>query len=208
MRPRQTLLWMEPEHPFVIARLAGVFLCALPAVRELYQYAGDPRCVPAPRRPARLPLTPPPPPSTRKAVRMGQHVWLLLATIGTELLAIAKWSKGQFPVPLPRAVRIAWAAGAALLVLYPTVQVRVPSARCAASPAHRACSSAFPAYEGTCAVSRGGRGPRRSSAPLRARPSSSLVEACDDARTAMVAAGDDDFMLCSGFDLAGAKKRI
>ena len=35
---------MEPDHPFVIARLAGVFLCALPAVRELYQYINDPRC--------------------------------------------------------------------------------------------------------------------------------------------------------------------
>ena len=57
---------------------------------------------------------------------MGQHVWLLLATIGTELLAIAKWSKGQFPAPLPQAVKLAWAAGAALLVLYPTVQVRFP----------------------------------------------------------------------------------
>lgn len=39
----QSLLWMEPDHPFVIARLAGVFLCALPAVRELYQYINDPR---------------------------------------------------------------------------------------------------------------------------------------------------------------------
>lgn len=36
---------MEPDHPFVIARLAGVFLCALPAVRELYQYVNDPRYV-------------------------------------------------------------------------------------------------------------------------------------------------------------------
>ncbi len=35
---------MEPDHPFVITRLAGVFLCALPAVRELYQYINDPRC--------------------------------------------------------------------------------------------------------------------------------------------------------------------
>jgi hypothetical protein len=34
---------MEPDHPFVIVRLAGVFLCALPAVRELYQYINDPR---------------------------------------------------------------------------------------------------------------------------------------------------------------------
>jgi phosphatidylserine synthase 2 len=39
----QSLLWMEPDHPFVIARLAGVFLCALPAGRELYQYINDPR---------------------------------------------------------------------------------------------------------------------------------------------------------------------
>ena len=36
---------MEPEHPFVITRVAGVFLCALPAVRELYQYIGNPRFV-------------------------------------------------------------------------------------------------------------------------------------------------------------------
>ncbi len=36
----------------------------------------------------------------RKAVRMGQHTWLMLATIGTELLVIIKWSKGRFPTPL------------------------------------------------------------------------------------------------------------
>ncbi len=54
---------------------------------------------------------------------MGQHVWLLLATIGTEMLAITKWSQGQFPEPLPRSVRWAWAVGATLLVLYPTVRV-------------------------------------------------------------------------------------
>lgn len=41
----KALLWMEPEHPFVIARLAGMFLCALPAVAELYQYIHTPRCI-------------------------------------------------------------------------------------------------------------------------------------------------------------------
>jgi len=60
---------------------------------------------------------------------MGQHVWLLLATIGTELLAIVKWSKGQFPVSLPTHVRFAWLVGGALLVLYPVGQFGVPSAR-------------------------------------------------------------------------------
>ena len=55
---------------------------------------------------------------------MGQHVWLLLATIATELLAITKWGQGQFPEPLPTSVRWAWTGGALLLVLYPTVRVR------------------------------------------------------------------------------------
>ncbi|KAF9013052.1 phosphatidylserine synthase 2 [Cyathus striatus] len=103
----KSLLWMEPDHPIIIGRLAGVFLCALPAVRELYQYINDPR----------------------RAVRMGQHVWLLLATIVTEFLVITKWSKGQFPEPLPVRVRWGWTIAAILLVLYPTVQFGIPSAR-------------------------------------------------------------------------------
>jgi len=36
---------MEPDHPIIIGRLAGIFLCGLPAVRELYQYVNDPRSV-------------------------------------------------------------------------------------------------------------------------------------------------------------------
>lgn len=54
---------------------------------------------------------------------MGQHVWLLLATILTELLVITKWSKGQFPEPLPRHIRWAWTIGGMLLVLYPAFRV-------------------------------------------------------------------------------------
>uniref|UniRef100_A0A8H8CHI5 Phosphatidylserine synthase 2 n=1 Tax=Psilocybe cubensis TaxID=181762 RepID=A0A8H8CHI5_PSICU len=103
----KSLLWMEPDHPIIILRLTFVFLCALPAVRELYQYINDPR----------------------RAVRMGQHVWLLLATIVTEFLVIAKWGKGQFPEPLPSKVKWGWAIGASVLVLYPIFQFGVPSAR-------------------------------------------------------------------------------
>lgn len=78
--------------------------------------------------------TPPRPPKNnmltvstlcRRAVRMGQHVWLLIATIATELLAITKWSRGQFPEPLPKKVKYAWSLGATLLVLYPTIAVRI-----------------------------------------------------------------------------------
>jgi len=103
----KSLLWMEPDHPIVVMRLAFMFLWALPAVRELYQYINDPR----------------------KAVRMGQHVWLLMATVGTEMLVIIKWSQGQFPEPLPNHVKWAWGLGGALLVLYPTVRFGIPSAR-------------------------------------------------------------------------------
>jgi phosphatidylserine synthase 2 len=56
---------------------------------------------------------------------MGQHVWLLLATIVTELLVITKWGTGQYPNPLPEHVKWAWVVGAALLVLYPTVTVSI-----------------------------------------------------------------------------------
>jgi len=103
----KSLLWMEPDHPIIILRLAGVFLCALPAVRELFQYINDPG----------------------RAVRMGTHVWLLLATILTELLTIMKWSKGQFTEPFPRSVKWGWGIGVTMLVVYPTVQFGIPNAR-------------------------------------------------------------------------------
>lgn len=103
----KSLLWIEPDHPIVILRLAGVFLCALPAVRELYQYIHDPG----------------------RAVRMGTHVWLLLATILTEFLVIQKWSKGLFTEPFPPAVKWGWGISGTLLVIYPVVKFGVPAAR-------------------------------------------------------------------------------
>ncbi|KAB5595898.1 hypothetical protein CTheo_662 [Ceratobasidium theobromae] len=103
----KSLLWMEPSHPIIISRLAGVFLCALPAVRELYQYLNHPE----------------------KAVRMGQHVWLLLATVLTELLIIVKWSRGMFSEPFPTHIKIAWSIGGALLVAYPAFKFGLPSVR-------------------------------------------------------------------------------
>lgn len=57
---------------------------------------------------------------------MGAHVWLLLATILTELLVILKWSKGQFTEPFPKPVKWGWGIGASLLVIYPIVQVSIP----------------------------------------------------------------------------------
>ena len=54
---------------------------------------------------------------------MGQHAWLLTATICTELLCILKWSKGLFPEPFPVHVRWGLSILVALLGAYPTVQV-------------------------------------------------------------------------------------
>jgi len=101
------LLWMEPDHPFVVLRLVGVFMCALPAVRELYQYVNNPK----------------------KTVRMGQHAWLLMATICTEVLCILKWSKGQFDTPFPKYVKFFWSVGGTLLIAYPTVKFGIPKMR-------------------------------------------------------------------------------
>ncbi|KAJ7643663.1 phosphatidyl serine synthase-domain-containing protein [Roridomyces roridus] len=111
----KSLLWLEPAHPIVVLRLAGVFLCALPAVRELFQYVNDPR----------------------RAVRMGQHVWLLLATVITEILLIFKWSSSSegggwmsmYPEPFPRAVKWGWGVGCVGLVVYPIVKFGMPELR-------------------------------------------------------------------------------
>jgi len=54
---------------------------------------------------------------------MGQHTWLLLATICTELLAIRKWSRGMFTEPFPFYVKLGWSIGAILLTVYPIVSV-------------------------------------------------------------------------------------
>ena len=54
---------------------------------------------------------------------MGQHTWLLLATICTELLAIRKWSRGMFEEPFPFYVKLGWSIGAILLTVYPIVSV-------------------------------------------------------------------------------------
>lgn len=55
---------------------------------------------------------------------MGQHVWILLATVATEFLVILKWSQGQFPEPFPAKVKYAWALGGTVLVVYPLLRVR------------------------------------------------------------------------------------
>ena len=58
---------------------------------------------------------------------MGQHVWLMIATIATEVLIIVKW--GDFPQPCPKNVKFFLSSVAAFLVTYPMVKFGVPKLR-------------------------------------------------------------------------------
>ncbi|KAF8319655.1 PSS-domain-containing protein [Clavulina sp. PMI_390] len=100
----KTLLWMEPDHPFVIIRLAAMFLCALPATAELYQYMHE----------------------TKTVVRMGQHAWLMSATVFTELLIIFKFGRDQFPQPFPLPVKVFITTGLVVLATYPILKFGLP----------------------------------------------------------------------------------
>ncbi|KAJ7893184.1 phosphatidyl serine synthase-domain-containing protein [Mycena olivaceomarginata] len=76
------LLLMRPDHPIVVIRIVLILLCAVPAASRLFHSISDPRGV-----------TP-----------MGKHLWLLLATVLTEVVLILKWSQGQFAeFGIPRA---------------------------------------------------------------------------------------------------------
>ena len=57
---------------------------------------------------------------------MGQHVWLMCATVITELLIIIKFGRGQFVQPFPILVKLFAATGAVLLISYPIHKVWKP----------------------------------------------------------------------------------
>ncbi|KAH9462203.1 hypothetical protein MJO28_003007 [Puccinia striiformis f. sp. tritici] len=102
----KSLLWLAPEHPIVILRLAAMFLWALPAVREYYDYATY----------------------TKRVKRMGSHAWLSMATVILELLIVIKWSKGEFESSfMPVKVKIFWSITLSLLILYPAIKFGLPT---------------------------------------------------------------------------------
>ncbi|KAJ2011226.1 hypothetical protein GGI06_004615, partial [Coemansia sp. S85] len=98
----KSLLWVPPEHPLVIARLALLFLFALPSAREYYEYYSNPRCK-----------------------RMGAHCWMLITTLLTELLIIVKFGRGEFSEPFPTHVIAFWSLVASILVGFSVWQFAV-----------------------------------------------------------------------------------
>ncbi|PLW20814.1 hypothetical protein PCANC_06801 [Puccinia coronata f. sp. avenae] len=116
----KSLLWLAPEHPIVILRLAAMFLWALPAVREFYDYATY----------------------TKRVKRMGSHAWLSMATVILELLIVIKWSKGEFERSvMPVKVKLFWSVITVLLLLYPTVKFAVPALNHQSHPKQSSSSS-------------------------------------------------------------------
>ncbi|RUS23347.1 phosphatidyl serine synthase-domain-containing protein [Endogone sp. FLAS-F59071] len=93
------LLWLPPEHYLNIYRLCAMFLFALPATREVYQFLTDKNCN-----------------------RFGPHAWLVIANIMTETIICFKFGRDEFPNPAPRAVKIFWAIFLTFLAAYPVWQ--------------------------------------------------------------------------------------
>lgn len=155
----KSLLWIAPEHPLVITRLAAMFLWALPAVREFYDVSvfseatlratvvdgfaltlsvchvrqarqtdgfaclatdGDNICMwlfsyfISKACPVNL-------------THLCSIIYHLSSGLKLELLIIVKWSKGQFPEPMPSRVKAFWRVAIALLVLYPTIKFGIPA---------------------------------------------------------------------------------
>lgn len=54
---------------------------------------------------------------------MGQHAWLMSATVITELLIIFKFGRGQFDQPFPAPVKLFAGTGLVVLISYPIYKV-------------------------------------------------------------------------------------
>lgn len=57
---------------------------------------------------------------------MGQHAWLMSATVLTELLIIFKFGRGQFNQPFPTPVKLFAGTGLVVLISYPIYKVSTP----------------------------------------------------------------------------------
>ncbi|KAI7857036.1 phosphatidyl serine synthase-domain-containing protein [Circinella umbellata] len=88
------LLWVPPEHPLNTYRLILMFLCALPAARDLYQYLMD-----------------------SGDTKLGAHAWLMICNIMTETIICLKFSENEFHVPAPMFVKVAWSAVAFIVLI-------------------------------------------------------------------------------------------
>jgi phosphatidylserine synthase 2 len=89
------LLWIPVSSRINLYRLIFYFLLCLPAVREGYQFISDPKCK-----------------------RLGMFAFFAIANIITELLIVIKFSRDEFPTPMPSNIFLAWCCSLTLLAIY------------------------------------------------------------------------------------------
>lgn len=96
------LLWIPVESNINVYRLILMFLMALPATREAYQFVNDPKCN-----------------------RLGMHAWTFTMTVITELLIVIKFSDGEFNSPFPAYIIGFWTTFITLISLYAIVKFAI-----------------------------------------------------------------------------------
>lgn len=96
------VLWIPPRNPLNTFRLALLFLLALPAAREYYEFLERLR-------------------RGENYLKLGPFAWLGVALAITETLVSIKFGRGMFPEPWPRSTLIAWGTVAGLFTLVMTI---------------------------------------------------------------------------------------
>ncbi|XP_039267130.2 phosphatidylserine synthase 2-like [Styela clava] len=90
------VLWMPPDHPFVLTRLVFFWLWGGVAVREMYDYMGG------------------------VAHQFGQQAWMVVMIIATEFLMVVKFGWNTITLPFPGYIKAFW-GGAFLLYIAWTI---------------------------------------------------------------------------------------
>jgi phosphatidylserine synthase 2 len=99
----KTLLWVPPPCYLNLFRLILMALIGAPCIRQVYIYTTDSNCK-----------------------RLGAYAFMGLLSTALELLVILKMAPGEFPVPMPDAVKTGlWVALAVYLLLMAIVCFRI-----------------------------------------------------------------------------------
>jgi len=89
------VLWINPEHWLIVARLFLIGFTGAVSMREIYQYMDDKNCK-----------------------RFGQQSWILAAIIITETLVCLKFGFDTISMPPPRHIIVFWGILLSALAIY------------------------------------------------------------------------------------------
>ncbi|XP_046390648.1 phosphatidylserine synthase 2-like isoform X2 [Ischnura elegans] len=89
------VLWVPPEHYINLIRLLLFLMCGAVGMREGYQYLDDPDCT-----------------------KIGRQSWILLLTVASEFLIVAKFGWDTITIPVPKHIASFWLIGAMTLLMW------------------------------------------------------------------------------------------